>query len=337
MCFLTTSNTPCPLGKRQINLKEQEFEIPPHKLIKTQQDIVQIQDPTEEETPAEQIPKENKPVKLKGFLIACAQRGNLEKMKTVMEDDHFEVDIAEDRMGCTALHYACFYKHMDIVTYLVNAGAPVDVKNGSGRTPISWAVEKKAYDIVAFLLESEADPSIADRNGIAPLHIAAKSGDYKMVETLLSINTETEEWTKLNAKTNEGFTAASFAAYQGNYNMLVLLYEYGADFGIVSSESKISPLHRAASQGHLKVVRYLLDNGADIDGSDSLGRTAVHMAVNSGQKDLLQILLSYSPQIISDEDSVCSLIECASVRNNTDVAQLLQSCSAENTVNYDYY
>ena len=295
------------LGKRPL---AEANDSPPTKFAKeNEQETIELKKPTT--------------IKLRGFLIACAQQGNLEKIVSVMENEKFEVDISEERMGCTALHYACFYNHFNIVDYLVSAGAPLDATTEAGRTPIAWAVEKKAYDIVGFLLEAEADPSIADKHGYTPLHIATLAGDYKMVEILLSINTETEEWTKVDATTNEGFTAASFAAHQGNLDILTILYECGSDFAIATKENKISPLHRAVSRGHLKIVRFLLENGANIDARDSLGRTALHLAVTTESKELVQLLLSFSPTMFCDITQA-SPLAYATARGNTELVQLLE-------------
>jgi 26S proteasome non-ATPase regulatory subunit 10 len=39
-----------------------------------------------------------------------------------------------------------------------------------------------------------------------------------------------------------------------------------------------TPLHWAASAGHLDIVTYLLENGAEVDKTDDGGWTALHIA-----------------------------------------------------------
>lgn len=46
-----------------------------------------------------------------------------------------------------------------------------------------------------------------------------------------------------------------------------------------------TPLHWAASSGHLDVVTYLLENGAEVDKVDNGGWTALHIA---GVRDCLR-------------------------------------------------
>jgi len=334
MCIITyKAEQPSILGKHSL----QEKKDPIAKIAKQNDDQDNKPQIKDKNTNNEQEIKVSAaaaspagPKKLRGFLIAAAQRGNLEKIKAVMEDDKYEVDVAESRMGCTPLHYACFYNHVNIAEYLINASAPIDAQNQAGRTPLFWAVEKKAYETVAFLLESEADPSICDTvEKLSPLHVAAKNGDYKMIETLLSINTETEEWTKLNDRTVDGFTAVSFAAHQGNLDMVALLFEYGADLNIVSTENKLSPLHRAVSRGHIETIRYLLENGADVDAKDSLGRTSLHLAVSAQNMDVVKLLLTFSPTICADEAGTTQL-DYAADQNNPELFTLIES------YNYNY-
>jgi ankyrin repeat protein len=52
-------------------------------------------------------------------------------------------------------------------------------------------------------------------------------------------------------------------------------------------------LYSATHQGRLNLVKYLLDNGADIDGKDSQGDTALHIASKDGNLDMVKLLCSY--------------------------------------------
>ena len=49
-------------------------------------------------------------------------------------------------------------------------------------------------------------------------------------------------------------------------------------------------LHRAASNGHLPVVQYLYEQGADKEASDGSGRTPLHWAASHGHLPVVQYL-----------------------------------------------
>ena len=52
-----------------------------------------------------------------------------------------------------------------------------------------------------------------------------------------------------------------------------------------------TPLHRAASAGHLAAAKYLIANAADLHAKDGLGRTALHAACECGHKSVVEFLL----------------------------------------------
>lgn len=59
--------------------------------------------------------------------------------------------------------------------------------------------------------------------------------------------------------------------------MVRLLIDYGADINIIDSDGD-TPLHRAASQGSLEIVKSLLDAGADVGAKNNMGLKAASVA-----------------------------------------------------------
>ena len=74
-------------------------------------------------------------------LIAAAQLGRDEDVKAIV---HSHPDLARQRddSGATALHYAAFGGHRDVVRVLVEAGADINAADSQyGATPAGWAIE----------------------------------------------------------------------------------------------------------------------------------------------------------------------------------------------------
>ncbi|KAI9454762.1 ankyrin repeat-containing domain protein [Lactarius psammicola] len=67
------------------------------------------------------------------------------------------------------------------------------------------------------------------------------------------------------------------AAAQNTLLLRSLVSEDATSVNTVDADSR-TPLHWAASGGHLDVITYLLANGAEVDKIDDSGWTALHIA-----------------------------------------------------------
>jgi len=59
------------------------------------------------------------------------------------------------------------------------------------------------------------------------------------------------------------------------------------------------PLHLAIETGNLSIVRYLIDNGADVNGKDWAGDTPLHKAASEGYREIMSYLVSKGADIRS--------------------------------------
>lgn len=86
-------------------------------------------------------------------------------------------------------------------------------------------------------------------------------------------------------------TALMLAARKNNEKMVDFLLKKGANPDLASNSPGQTPLHIAASQGYIEIVRLLLKKGASINARDSEGNTPLFFAVYNGQKDMVTFLL----------------------------------------------
>ncbi len=83
------------------------------------------------------------------------------------------------------------------------------------------------------------------------------------------------------------------------------------------------PLFLAAGEGRLEVVRYLLDEGADVNARESWGSTPLAEAAYYGHVDVIKELLLRG----ADINAACAqgtALDIAISRNNTAAADLLR-------------
>lgn len=169
--------------------------------------------------------------------------------------------------------------------------------------------------------ENKADIDAKVKDGEAALHLASATGMKLPVQLLLSAGAS------INAQNKFGETALSKAARSSDDDLMQLLLRNGAlaelrdqfdqfdqtALHIATRDSRISsiqqllnaganidaldadhetPLLEATSAGHEKVVQLLLENGANAKVKDTLGRTALHMALTAPDAEhIVQLLL----------------------------------------------
>lgn len=64
----------------------------------------------------------------------------------------------------------------------------------------------------------------------------------------------------------------------------------GVDINEVNDTYLWTPLHKAASMGHLEIVRILLEHGADLSPKDKWGKTALEQAEAEGHEEVAALI-----------------------------------------------
>jgi ankyrin repeat protein len=85
-------------------------------------------------------------------------------MQKMLEEK--EAGVNDTSCGWTALMYACFYRNLPMINFLLDKGADVNLKNLTGVTALMMAVEKKQTDVIGMLLEHGAKLNDKDAQGM---------------------------------------------------------------------------------------------------------------------------------------------------------------------------
>ena len=115
-------------------------------------------------------------------LIEASTWGNNELVEKLLKNGA-DIDATDTKYQNTALHWAAYRNHLDLVKLLINMGATVDLRNKFGSTPLFWAARRGGAEIVKFLLDSEAEVDARDNDRKTPLMVAAAAGQMENAAT----------------------------------------------------------------------------------------------------------------------------------------------------------
>ncbi|KAK9141627.1 hypothetical protein Syun_011027 [Stephania yunnanensis] len=124
------------------------------------------------------------------------------------------------------------------------------------------------------LLRRGLDPNESDNSGRTPLHIAASKGSENCVLLLLDYGADPNS-----------------RAEQNCLDLLKDLVCYGGDVTLPKSNGTTA-LHVAVSEGNIEIVRFLLDQGADMDRQDISGWTPRNLADQQGHDEIKELFLA---------------------------------------------
>ncbi|XP_055499081.1 ankyrin repeat and KH domain-containing protein 1 isoform X1 [Leucoraja erinacea] len=211
--------------------------------------------------------------------LAC-YKGHLEMVRFLL-DAGADQEHKTDEMH-TALMEACMDGHVEVARLLLDSGAQVNMPADSFESPLTLAACGGHVELAALLIERGANLEEVNDEGYTPLMEASREGHEEMVALLLAqganINAQTEE-------TQE--TALTLACCGGFLEVADFLIKAGADIELGCS----TPLMEAAQEGHLELVKYLLAAGANVHATTATGDTALTYACENGHTDVADVLL----------------------------------------------
>jgi len=103
----------------------------------------------------------------------------------------------------------------------------------------------------------------------------------------------TAEPSQVTALSIDGFTALHLAIFGNQREAAGVLIDHGADVNQLSANTAhVPPLGTAAFVRSLPLTQLLLDAGADVNGHEESGFTALHAAAENGDPDIARELLA---------------------------------------------
>lgn len=127
----------------------------------------------------------------------------------------------------------------------------------------------------------------------------------------------------------EEYSKAFAAASQGDLSELQT--EVGRDHSLLRAAEwdGMTLLHDAVDKSQLTVVKYLLDQGANVAATTQDGRTPLHIAAQHGDVTAIKLLLQYGAPLNAKDQNGWTPLDRAEKWNHTGAADFLKLHGAQ--------
>jgi ankyrin repeat protein len=164
------------------------------------------------------------------------------------------------------------------VQSLIKAGLSPNTLDPNGNPMLIVAIRDKSLKVTDLLLANKAiDVNLSNQSGENSLMMASIDGDLPLVQTLILKN---------KAEVNkDGWGPLHYASSTGKLDVAQILVANGAKVNALSP-SETTPLMMSVSSGNDHLIKFLLDNGADLRMRNHQGYSAIDIAELFGKDDI---------------------------------------------------
>ncbi len=229
----------------------------------------------------------------------------------------------------------------DVNTYLVK----------SKSFPIIEASKIGDIDIVKELVENGANVNVEDdREGVSALMYASKNGHLEVVKYLImngsAMYAISNKSTSFSLATENGHNDIAMyikdistfidSAKNGDYNQVKKFIEKGIPVdALVDFDTALAV---ASENGHIKIVKYLIDNGANVNGDRpylGIVAPALSIASQNGHLKIVKILIKNGAKVNLDNTLGGTALMSASENGYVEIVKLLIDNGADVNVQTD--
>ena len=260
-------------------------------------------------------------------IAACSRWNSAEKIQCILDSDRCDTNIT-NKQGYTPLHTATVNSQFDSVKILLNSTkCNPNIQDLQGNTALHLSIHQKSdTGIEPFLMCDKVDVNIQNRQGDTPLHVAVKqeiavgviealahhvycnvsiiNNEQGMTPLQLSVSIKRLSVANVIAKkcshedikkiAIEDTSDVLYNAVSENWVSLVqALAKFQSEKVNMkySSHGRETPLHAACKKGYCDMIEILLENGADVQATDSSGDAPIHIACKNLRLDCLKPIL----------------------------------------------
>ncbi|KAJ8317643.1 hypothetical protein KUTeg_005547 [Tegillarca granosa] len=274
-------------------------------------------------------------------LFISSENGHVEIVKLLLE--HKADKDKCNMFGLSPLSISSVLGHVEIVKLLLEHKADKDQCDKYDQSPLFISSENGHVEIVKLLLEHKADKDQCDKYDQSPLFISSENGHVEIVKLLLEHKADKDKCDEC------GLSPLFISSENGHVEIVKLLLEHKADkdkcnmFGLsplfISSNIKLtkinvtmkgqSPLFISSENGHVEIVKLLLEHKADKDQCNKYGQSPLFISSRNGHAEIVKLLLEHKADKDQCDMFGMSPLIISSKKGHVDVVKLLLEHKAD--------
>lgn len=246
----------------------------------------------------------------------AARNGQLKMLQALLEEGGDPTQ--QSKNGETPLHVAVRHCHLavakELLSYVSMTSSRIDAvmlvnqQNWEGETPVHYAAELvksmthfefEDTDIMRLLLQYDGDKNIQTKlTHETSLHYCARAGNEDILLEIVKHIGNTCIQNAVNKQSKNGWSPLLVASEQGHIQIVKILLQYHARVDVFDEYHGKAALHLAAENGHEQVADVLLWHKAFVNAKSKLGLTPLHLAAQNGYNDLVRLLIETHNAVI---------------------------------------
>ncbi|RFU74295.1 ankyrin repeat-containing [Trichoderma arundinaceum] len=185
-------------------------------------------------------------------------------------------------------------EHEDVVKLMLDNGADVNAKDGSGDTPLKLAYWNNRKEVIKLLLNHGAEADAEMQQDLLEWAILEEDGATVKLIAQMGVD--------LDAKNKYGQLPLWLALNNGKESMVKLLVEIGADFTIEDKHGG-TLLRQTVMMEKEATTRLLVERGANINAKNRYGETILVQAIEKKKEAMVKLLIEIGADINIEDDA----------------------------------
>lgn len=198
----------------------------------------------------------------------------------------------KDQLAAYLQDYTLIGTDIQPLRFLLRNGVPADLPDEDGITPSMWAAQKGHESVLRLLISSGASVNSKDNDGKSLLLYAVDGGKEQIIDILVSKGANTRD---LN-KSQSNLLMAGVT--KGSYDLVrYILKRFKNRLVNTADENGQTALFYAIESGNQDIVSLLLKNGAKVNIYDKSDLSPLNYAIRAGKKSVVKLIADSTTNI----------------------------------------